>query len=197
MTSLHDLLVDAATRAAAHRDQAAELPVFPADVDLEDLRRRLEPLPDGPTPAATVVSELADAVEPALVATSGPRYFGFVVGGALDAATAADVLTVGWDQPAFNPLTSPGAAVVEDVAGAWLKDLLGLPAGASVGLRDRRPGGQHRGARRRPAPRPRGRRAGTSSGAGSPAVPRCGWWPTASGTPRSTAPCACSGSGPT
>ncbi len=134
MTSLHDLLVDAAARAAAHRDQAAELPVFPADVDLEDLRRRLEPLPDGPTPAATVVGELADAVEPALVATTGPRYFGFVVGGALDAATAADVLTAGWDQPAFNPLTSPGAAVVEEVAGAWLKDLLGLPVGASVGF---------------------------------------------------------------
>jgi glutamate/tyrosine decarboxylase-like PLP-dependent enzyme len=52
----------------------------------------------------------------------------------LDAATAADFLTVGWDQPAFNGVTSPGAAVVEDVAGTWLKELLGLPAGASFGF---------------------------------------------------------------
>lgn len=44
-----------------------------------------------------VVEELADAVEPLLVGTTGPRYFGFVVGGALDAATAADILTTGWD----------------------------------------------------------------------------------------------------
>jgi glutamate/tyrosine decarboxylase-like PLP-dependent enzyme len=73
-------------------------------------------------------------VEPGLVATTGPRYFGFVVGGALDAATAADMLAVAWDQPAFNAVTSPAAAVVEDVAGAWLKDLLGLPETASVGF---------------------------------------------------------------
>src|SRR5207302_10590106 len=67
-------------------------------------------------------------------ATTGPRYFGFVVGGALDAASAADILTTGWDQPAFNAVTSPAAAVVEDVAGTWLKELLGLPAHASFGF---------------------------------------------------------------
>ena len=55
-----------------------------------------------------MVRELADAVEPALVATAGPRYFGFVIGGALDAATAADMLTTGWDQNAAN---------TDDVAG--------------------------------------------------------------------------------
>ena len=93
----------------------------PPGVDLDRLRAALEPLPEGPTDPAVVVRDLADAVEPALVATSGPRYFGFVVGGALDAATAADVLAVGWDQPAFNVLTSPGAAVVEEVAGGWLQ----------------------------------------------------------------------------
>jgi glutamate/tyrosine decarboxylase-like PLP-dependent enzyme len=134
VTSLRDLLVDAAVRAADHRDQVAERSVFPSDVDLDALRERLGALPDGPTPAAAVVAELADAVEPALVATTGPRYFGFVVGGALDAATAADVLATGWDQPAFNPTTSPGAAVVEDIAGGWLKDLLGLPSTASSGF---------------------------------------------------------------
>ena len=85
-------------------------------------------------PADRVVDELAGAVEPALVGTTGPRYFGFVVGGALEAAAAADVLTIGWDQPAFNAVTSPGAALVEDIAGTWLKELLGLPAGASFGF---------------------------------------------------------------
>jgi glutamate/tyrosine decarboxylase-like PLP-dependent enzyme len=134
VTSLRDLLRNAADRAADYRERAADGPVFPADADLDKLRSALGDLPDGPIPAADVVAELADAVEPALVATTGPRYFGFVIGGALDAATAADVLAIGWDQPAFNAVTSPGAAVVEEVAGAWLIDLLGLPAGASVGF---------------------------------------------------------------
>jgi glutamate/tyrosine decarboxylase-like PLP-dependent enzyme len=57
-----------------------------------------------------------------------------VIGGALDAATAADVLTTAWDQNSYNAVTSPGAAVVEDVAGTWLKDVLGLPAGAAFGF---------------------------------------------------------------
>jgi glutamate/tyrosine decarboxylase-like PLP-dependent enzyme len=98
------------------------------------MRKALGPLPDHPTPARAVVDQLADIVEPGLVATTGPRYFGFVVGGALDAATAADVLTTGWDQPAFNAVTSPAAALVEDVTGGWLKDVLGLPAAASFGF---------------------------------------------------------------
>ncbi len=134
VTSLRDLLLHTAARAAEYRERVADGPVFPYDVDLDAVRTRLGSLPGGPTPAHTVVDELADAVEPALVATTGPRYFGFVVGGALDAPTAADVLTAGWDQPAFNAWTSPGAAVVEDVAGAWLKELLGLPPSASFGF---------------------------------------------------------------
>jgi glutamate/tyrosine decarboxylase-like PLP-dependent enzyme len=81
-----------------------------------------------------VVEQLADVVEPALVASVGPRYFGFVVGGALDAATAADLLTTSWDQVAFNAATSPAAAAVEDVVGQWLKDIFGLPPEASFGL---------------------------------------------------------------
>ncbi len=134
MVSLKDLLTDVATRAAEHREKVVSRPVFPNDVDLDALRRYLGSLPEGPTPPEVVIDELVAAVEPALVATTGPRYFGFVVGGALDAATAADMLATGWDQPAFNPFTSPAAAVVEDVAGGWLKELLGLPAGASFGF---------------------------------------------------------------
>ena len=65
--------------------------------------------------------------------SAGPRYFGFVVGGSLDAALVADLLTSGWDQNAFNGALSPASLAFEDVAGSWLKQLLGLPASASVG----------------------------------------------------------------
>lgn len=134
MTTLRDLLLHAAARAADHREHSADRPVAPTELDLEQARSALSPLRDEPTPPAAVVDELADAVEPALVATTGPRYFGFVVGGALDAATAADVLTTGWDQLAFNAVSSPAAAMVEEVTGGWLKELFGLPASASFGF---------------------------------------------------------------
>jgi glutamate/tyrosine decarboxylase-like PLP-dependent enzyme len=134
MGDLRDLLAEAAARAAEYRENVADAAVFPRGVDFDAIRMALGSLPDGPTVASSVIQQLADAVEPALVATTGPRYFGFVIGGALDAATAADVLTTGWDQNAFNAVTSPAAALVEDVAGVWLKDLLGLPTGASFGF---------------------------------------------------------------
>jgi glutamate/tyrosine decarboxylase-like PLP-dependent enzyme len=68
------------------------------------------------------------------VATSGPRYFGFVTGGALPAAVAADWLAAIWDQPAGLYVLSPAASVIEEVAGGWLLDVLGLPPEASVGF---------------------------------------------------------------
>ena len=71
---------------------------------------------------------------PGLVASAGPRYFGFVVGSSLPAATAADMMTSSWDQNAFNGVLSPAAVVAEEVAGSWLKELLGIPATASVGF---------------------------------------------------------------
>ena len=112
----------------------ADLPVA-APFDLDRLRHALGgPLPDRGEDPASVLDTLAAASAPGLVATTGPRYFGFVVGGAGDAATCADLLTTGWDQPAFNAVTSPAAAVVEEVVGRWLTDLLGLPAGVSFGL---------------------------------------------------------------
>src|SRR4051812_25944398 len=134
MSDLSDLLRTTSDRVASYRAASGDVPAFPTDVDLDALRLALGDLPERPTPAGDVVTELADAVEPGLVATTGPRFFGFVVGGSLDAATAADMLAVGWDQPAFNAVTSPAAAVVEEVAGGWLKDLLGLPRSASYGF---------------------------------------------------------------
>ena len=133
MTELRELLRWAADQAADYRASLADRPVQPP-VDVDALRKALGDLDDRPAPATEVVEQLVDAVSPALTATAGPRYFGFVTGGALDAATAADVLTTGWDQLAYNHLSGPAAAIVEEVVGVWLKDLLHLPADASFGL---------------------------------------------------------------
>ena len=134
MSDLRKLLISAAEHAATFRETTGERPVAP-EVDVERLRETLGgPLPERGIDAESVIAELVDMVEPALVASAGPRYFGFVMGGALDSATAADMLTTGWEQVGFNGVTSPAAALVEEAAGTWLKDALGLPAGASFGI---------------------------------------------------------------
>ncbi len=91
-------------------------------------------LPEAGVEAARVIEELARGADPGIVASAGPRYFGFVVGGSLPAALAADWLAATWDQNAGLYVLSPAAAVVEEVVAAWLLDLFGLPAAASVGL---------------------------------------------------------------
>ena len=134
MSDPADGLRRAAERAAEFRRTVGERPVGPP-VDLDALRAKLGgPLPDDGGDPRAVVDELAAAVEPALVATAGPRYFGFVVGGSLDSATEADILATGWDQMAFNAVSSPAAAAAEAVVGDWIKDLLGLPESASFGI---------------------------------------------------------------
>ena len=104
-------------------------------VTLAELRDRLAlPLSETGEDAAQVIRELAAGADPGLVGTAGPRYFGYVIGGSLPAALGADWLTSAWDQNAGIYSTSPAAAVVEEIAAAWLLDLLGLPATASVGF---------------------------------------------------------------
>jgi glutamate/tyrosine decarboxylase-like PLP-dependent enzyme len=131
---VRELLRRTADHIADYREGLAEARVFPS-ASVGELRQALGgPLPERGTPAAEVVETLATAVPPGLVASAGPRYFGFVTGGSLPAAPAADLLVTGWDQLAFNPVSSPASAVVEEVAGGWLKEVLGLPASASVGF---------------------------------------------------------------
>ncbi|MET0772765.1 MAG: pyridoxal-dependent decarboxylase [Candidatus Limnocylindrales bacterium] len=92
------------------------------------------PLPRTGTDPRTVIDDLVRAADPGLVAMSGPRYHGFVIGGSVPSALAADWLTSTWDQNAGGYLVTPSAAIVEEVAGAWLVELLGLPVGTSVGF---------------------------------------------------------------
>jgi glutamate/tyrosine decarboxylase-like PLP-dependent enzyme len=92
------------------------------------------PLPEVPLEARQVVGDLAAAAEPGVVGSGSGRFFGFVVGGATPAALAADWLTSTWDQNAGLYVLGPAASVVEEVAGEWLAELLGLPAGVSVGF---------------------------------------------------------------
>jgi glutamate/tyrosine decarboxylase-like PLP-dependent enzyme len=92
------------------------------------------PLPDRGEDPAAVIDALAAGAEPGLVASAGPRHFGFVLGGALPAALAADWLVSTWDQCAAFHATSPAASAVEEVTASWALELLGLPTAASVGF---------------------------------------------------------------
>lgn len=91
-------------------------------------------LPAHGTEPAEVIGDLARGVEKGLIASAGPRYFGFVIGGSLPVTVAADWLTSAWDQNSGTYSTSPAASVIEEIAARWLVDILGLPATAGVGF---------------------------------------------------------------
>jgi glutamate/tyrosine decarboxylase-like PLP-dependent enzyme len=121
---------------ARTRDWLATLPDrrVPASASVDEIVAALgQALPDGPTDPAKVVDLLAEAAEPGLVATPSGRFFGLVIGGSLPAALAADWLVSAWDQNAVMLATSPAHAAIEDLASAWLLDILDLPAESAVG----------------------------------------------------------------
>jgi len=91
-------------------------------------------LPDDPEDPHNVIEHLAAAAESGLLASQGPRYFGFVIGGSTPSAMAADWLVSAWDQNAALHVMSPAIAAIEDVTARWLLELLGLPRDASVGF---------------------------------------------------------------
>ena len=129
-----DLLGATADLAADFLDSLEDRPIFPR-VTPEELRATLGgPLPDGPTDPETVVEELAAEADPGTVAIPSGRYFGFVIGGSVPAALAADWLTSTWDQNAGLYAGGPAASVVEEICLEWLRELLSLPDGISAGF---------------------------------------------------------------
>ena len=99
---------------------------------LENLRRNLsKPLLDRGVSAEEAIDDLVRDASPGLIGSAGGRFFGWVLGGTLPAALAADWLTAAWDQNAALHACAPAAGVVEEIAGAWLKELLALPAQSS------------------------------------------------------------------
>ena len=121
----------AAELAAEYLDTLDEEKVS-EEPDPEVLRSRLgKALTDDGLPPLEVIEELARDARTGLLNSANGRFFGWVIGGSLPVSIAADWLTSTWDQNAAAYACSPAAAVIEDVVGEWLKDILGLPARAS------------------------------------------------------------------
>ena len=131
MSDERELLRRTAEIAGDFLETLDERSIAPA-AGIDELRAALGgPLPDESGDPLAVVEALAAAAEPGVVGIPSGRYFGFVIGGALPAALAADWLTSVWDQNAGLVVGGPSAAVCEEIAGEWLKELLGIPASAS------------------------------------------------------------------
>src|SRR5207249_4186561 len=117
-----------------HLETLDTRPVAPR-ADAAALRARLgRPLADEGICPDQVIGELVRDVEGAITGSASGRFFGWVIGGSLPAALAADWLASTWDQNAAIYACGPAAAVMEEVCGAWLKELLGLPPTASFAL---------------------------------------------------------------
>jgi glutamate/tyrosine decarboxylase-like PLP-dependent enzyme len=125
-------------RAAVHaREWLDSMPgrAVPPRATVDELRVGLgAELPDGPVEATTVIDRLASLIEPGLMAMPSGRFFGWVIGGTLPAALAADWLVSSWDQNAGMRFATPGVVAAEEAAAGWLLDLLGLPTGSDVGF---------------------------------------------------------------
>ncbi|HEU4656704.1 MAG TPA: aminotransferase class V-fold PLP-dependent enzyme, partial [Capillimicrobium sp.] len=129
-----DLLAAAAAHAADWLDTLTTRPVAPARTSEEMLAALGGPLPDGPADPREVLDQLVADMDGGLIAMGSPRFFGWVVGGAVPASLAADWMTSAWDQNAGLSMPTPAVAAIEEVAGAWLLELLALPAHASFAI---------------------------------------------------------------
>lgn len=127
---MKSLLQDAAGRAIAYLDSLPERAVQPDATAVAKLSELRGAFPRDGQDAATILSEIDRVGGPATVASAGPRYFGFVTGGALPAAVAVSWLATAWDQNGFSADSSPVAASVEMVALDWLKQIFGFPSRA-------------------------------------------------------------------
>jgi glutamate/tyrosine decarboxylase-like PLP-dependent enzyme len=131
---MEKLLAETAHRAAQYLAGIANRGVTPLPADVARLETLGGPLPQFPSDPSKVLALLDDIGSPATVATAGGRYFGFVIGGSLPAALAANWLAGAWDQNAAMQVMSPVAAKLEEIVLNWVVDLLGLPPGSGAGF---------------------------------------------------------------
>jgi glutamate/tyrosine decarboxylase-like PLP-dependent enzyme len=131
----YDILDEAVRRAQRYLDEVQNRRVAPSSAATEALARLDEPMPSTPGDPVATLTLLDEIVGPATMAMAGPRFFGFVIGGALPVALAANWLASTWDQNAALAAATPGVSALERIALGWLIDLFGLPldsAGAFV-----------------------------------------------------------------
>jgi glutamate/tyrosine decarboxylase-like PLP-dependent enzyme len=131
---MEDLLLDVAKRANRYVEGLSRRRVSPSPEAVERLKLLDVPLQNEPIEPARVLAELDEIGSPATVASTGGRYFGFVVGGCLPAAMMANLLAGVWDQNAAFRILSPVAASLEELGIKWLISLFGLPPNAGVGF---------------------------------------------------------------
>lgn len=131
MSSLHDLLADAAQRSAAYLDGLQHRHVAPSPLAVDALDRFDVPLQERAIDAAEVLRTLDEIGSPATMGIGGPRFFGFVMGGSVPAALAADFLTSAWEQNTGMYNITPVTARLEAVALRWLLEVLDLPRDAA------------------------------------------------------------------
>jgi glutamate/tyrosine decarboxylase-like PLP-dependent enzyme len=128
---MKEVLEVAVTHATRYLDSLSSRPIA-ANASIAELRSRLSrPVPETSVDPTDVIDELARDTEGGLVGSASGRFFGWVIGGSLPVALAADWLTSAWDQNGASNLTAPAEAVVEEVCGTWMKHLLGIPQTAS------------------------------------------------------------------
>jgi glutamate/tyrosine decarboxylase-like PLP-dependent enzyme len=134
MSSIQVLMADTAARAARYADAIDSRQVGPLPEGVARLEALGGALNEDPRDPAEVIALLDDCGSPATVASTGARYFGFVTGGSLPAALAANWLAGAWDQNAALFVQSPVASRVEEIVSEWLLDVLALPKSCGVGF---------------------------------------------------------------
>jgi len=125
--SLRRLLEEAARRGIDYREQSPSRSVAPTAEAIADVEKFIEPLQDKGAADLDVLSQLDEIGSPAAVAMTGPRFFGFVIGGSLPVSLASNWLTAAWDQNDVMYEVTPATATLERVAMDWMIDLFGLP----------------------------------------------------------------------
>ena len=133
-SAVRSLLENSAERAIRYLEDLPERAVAPSPASISALSAFEEQLADAPVAPEMVIRQLDELGSPASMAMAGPRFFGFVIGGSLPVAVAANWLAAAWDQNAAFYSVTPAAAAVEQAALGWLLDTLGLPAGCGAGF---------------------------------------------------------------